>query len=451
MVGHEIRQIAGAIALGLALAATSPAFGDDAYTVEKVALDGEVAPGAGGDTFAAIDSFTVDMNASGEVAFGATLSGPLPNWGLFVYADGVGAARALSGDAAPLPLTGTYLAFGWPNIDDVGDVSMGAMTSTGANALILAGAASHSVMVTDSETAPGSGGTLDFSAGQLSFHARGAGGEGVFHSPVADGTHPSGIFVETTSAIALEGNPSPVGGTYGTFSFPGANAAGKVAFPADLTGAGATAGLFVDTGSGPVALALEGDVEPGGETFVSFVLPQVDTAGDVFFMGTWVPAAGGQGGLYVHDAGGLHSLLRTDEPIPETGGGAMVDMTGLPRFSNGGCVAFSVSLTGGDFDAGVFVIEPDGSLSVVARHGDPVPGTVSDTFTGFGYVAANDAGQVAFAGTTSTSGIGIFLATAPVPVVPSASAAARSLLAGLMLLVGGRSIVVRRGTRDQRG
>ena len=31
------------------------------------------------------------------------------------------------------------------------------------------------------------------------------------------------------------------------------------------------------------------------------------------------------------------------------------------------------------------------------------------------------------------------------------SAAARSLLAGLMLLVGGRSIVVRRGTRNQRG
>jgi len=448
MSRSRLQLLTGFIATGLCVAATSPAFGSDPYIVEKVALDGETAPGAGGATYAPIDSYTVDMNASGDVVFGATLSGDPPNWGVFVYSDGVGSARGLTGDAAPEPLTGTYLAFGYPHIDDIGDVSLGVLVSSGANALLLAGESGDSVLVTDSDTAPGSGGTLAFSAGSLSFHARGAGGAGVFKSAVTGGSNPSGIFVGTSSGVALEGDPSPAGGTYSTFSFPGGNSSGKVAFPAALSGATAAAGLFVDSGSGPVALALEGGLEPGGETFLDFLLPQVNASGDVFFIGTWAPLVDDEGGLYVHDSGGLHSMLRTDEPVPETGGATMVSMTGLPHFSDGGRITFSASLTGGDFDAGVFVMESNGSVRMVARHGDPVPGTVSDTFTGFGHASGNDAGQVAFAGMASTGGTGVFLATAPAPAVPSASAAARGLFVGLVLLVGGRLVSTRRSSRS---
>jgi hypothetical protein len=224
--------------------------------------------------------------------------------GVFVYSDGVVTTRGLTGDAAPAPLSGTYLAFGYPYIDAAGDVSVGVLSSSGENALILAGEPGDSVMVTDSDAAPGAGGTLDFSAGNLSFHARGSGGAGAFHSPVAGGANASGIFVGASSAVALAGNPSPAGGSYSAFGYPGANAAGKVAFRADLTGATSAAGLFADSGSGPVALALEGDTDPGGETFVSFLLPQVDAAGDVFFFGSWAPAENGAGGLYLHDSGG---------------------------------------------------------------------------------------------------------------------------------------------------
>ncbi|MBW2286310.1 MAG: hypothetical protein JRG90_00660 [Deltaproteobacteria bacterium] len=431
------------ITIGLAVATTSPAFGSDPYTVEKVALEGETAPGAGGATYAPIDSFTVDMNAGGDIAFGATLSGPPPNWGVFVYSGGVGSARGLTGDAAPAPLTGSYLAFGYPHIDDTGDVSLGVLVSSGANALLLAGESGDSVLVSDSDTAPGSGGTLAFSAGSLSFHARGTGGAGVFQSPVTGGSNPSGVFVGTSSGVALEGNPSPAGGTYSSFSYPGGNSSGKVAFPATLSGATAAGGLFTDSGGGPVALALEGDLEPGGETFLDFLLPQVNASGAVFFIGTWAPLENGQGGLYVDDFGGLHSMLRTDEPMPETGGATIASMTGLPHFSDGGRITFSATLSGGDFDAGVFVMESNGSVRVVARHGDPVPGTVSDTFTGFGHAAGNDVGQVAFAGMTSTSGTGVFLATAPASPVPSASAAARALIAGLVLLVGGQLVRIK--------
>ena len=168
----RLQWLTGFIAIGLAVATTSPAFGADPYTIEKAALDGETAPGAGGATYAPIDSLTVDMNAGGEVAFGATLSGGPPNWGVFVYSDGAVSARGVTGDAAPEPLTATYLAFGYPYIDDIGEVSVGVLVSSGENALLLAGESGDSVLVTDSDTAPGSGGTLAFSAGSLSFHAR---------------------------------------------------------------------------------------------------------------------------------------------------------------------------------------------------------------------------------------------------------------------------------------
>jgi hypothetical protein len=77
----SLQRLTGFIAIGLAVAAASPAFGSDPYTVEKIALDGEAAPDAGGAVFSPIESLTVDMNSIGNVSFGATLSGPSPNWG----------------------------------------------------------------------------------------------------------------------------------------------------------------------------------------------------------------------------------------------------------------------------------------------------------------------------------------------------------------------------------
>ena len=442
MAKRKAFLLGGFTAIGMILGASMPAAGSAPYLVEKVAMDGETAPEAGGVTISAIDFYTVDLNANGQVAFGATLSGATPAWGIFVYSDGSGSARGLTGDSAPAPLTGTYLAFGYPNLDDAGDVSLGVMLrtspTTSANAVILAGESGDTVLVTETDTAPGSGGTLDVGIGDLAFHGHGPGGAPVFRSGVTGGSNSTGIFVGTSSAVALAGNPSPVGGTYASFGYPGANAGGKVAFPADLSGASATSGLFVDSGSGPAPLVLEGDLDPEGETFFSVVLPQVNAAGDVMFAAEWVPLENGDGGVYVHDGGGTRSVIRTDDPLPGTGGGMITSLSGLPHFSDAGRVSFSASMTGGDVEAGVFVVEPNGSMRLVARSGDPVPGAPAETFTSFGHAAGNDAGQVAFAATTSGGVTGVFLATAPPTPVPSVPPAALALLGGLLLLVGVR-------------
>jgi len=428
------------LAIGLAIVVGSPAFGAGSYSIEKVALDGETAPDSGGETFAPIDTFTVDMNASGQVSFGATLSGGFA-WGIFAYSDGAVGARALSGDTALEPPIGTYLAFGYPYIDNAGDVSFGAMIrtspTTSVDAVILAGASSDSLLVSETDDAPGSGGKLDVNVGDLAFHARGPAGAPIFRSTVTGGSNPSGIFVGTGTAVALAGAPSPAGGSYDSFHYPGGNASGTVAFPAFLSGASAASGLFVDSGSGPVPIVLEGDVDPNGETIASMLLPQVNTAGDVMFAAEWEPVVDEEGAIYIHGAGGLRTVLRTAEPVPGTGGGTIVSLDGLPHFSDGGRVTFSASLTGGDFDAGVFVIETNGTVRLVAKSGEPVPGVPGATFASFGHAAGNDAGQVAFAGITDGAANGVFLATAPPAAVPALPPVLLGALAGLMLLVGG--------------
>jgi hypothetical protein len=346
----------------------------------------------------------------------------------------------VSGDAAPLPFSGTYLAFGYPNIDDAGNVTFGAMVkdspTTSINAVIRAGASSDGVIVTEGDPAPVAGASFDVGVGDLAFHAHSPTSSLIFRSTLTGGANPSGIFAGTSTAVALAGTTSPAGGTYDSFHYPGGNAAGTVAFPAFLTGAAATSGLFVDSGAGPVPIVLQGDLDPEGETIASALLPQVNTAGDVMFAAEWEPLVDEKGAVYVHDASGLRTVLRTDDPVPGTGGATIVSMVGLPHFSNGGRVSFSATLTGGDFDAGVFIIHRDGSVDLVAKSGDPVPGVPGATFTGFGHAAGNDKRQVAFAGITSDADTGVFLATAPAPPVPALPTAGLALLAVLVLGTG---------------
>jgi len=407
--------------------------GAQGFAIEKVALDGEPAPDPEGANFTSVDVFALDLNASGHVAYAATLSMALPNWGVFVHTADSGSARAISGDPAPAPLGGTYFAFGRPHIDAAGDVSMGTMirlpSLAVANALVLAAGGGDSILVSEFDTAPG-GGTFEVAIGDMNFHGRAAGGLPVFQSDVGGGA--AGVFAGTAIAIARAGDGTPAGGTYASFTWPGANASGVVAFPAELSGVDATSGLFVDSGSGTVTIALEGDLEPLGETFYDFALPVVNASGDVLFLGGWAPD-GSTGGLYVSEAAGLRSVVRTGQALPDTVGGSIDSLGGVPDFAD------SVA-------SGVFVAEPGGSIRGVALAGDPVPGADGDSFDSFVATSINAAGQVAFGATTSGGSNGVFLATPEVAQVPVLSPPA---LLGLLALLATTAAAVLR--HHQRG
>src|SRR4029453_9568210 len=93
-----------ALALSLSAAFAQDASAAAGYTLRKVALEGESAPGTS-DTFR--EASAVAMNSSGQVAFLATLSSGMPASGAWVDTDGSLALRMRNGDAAPTS-GGTY-------------------------------------------------------------------------------------------------------------------------------------------------------------------------------------------------------------------------------------------------------------------------------------------------------------------------------------------------------
>jgi hypothetical protein len=411
------------------------------YELEKLALDGETAPDAGGASYDAIDLYALDLNEAGGVAFGARLTGSPPAWGLFVHSSGAAAARALTGDPAPDPLGGSYALFGFPQIDGAGDVSFGVVvrlspTDT-ANALVLAGPASDTLLVSELDAAPGAGGTLELHVGDTSIHALGAGGAPVFRSDVIGGSAATGVFVGAASAVALLGDPSPAGGTYYAFGQPGANAAGTVAFPATIVGAPTGGALFVDAGAGAFPLVLAGETDPEGEIYMNFHLPQVNDAGHVMFMAEWPD--GVSGGVYVAEPTGIRSVARTGQLLPGTGGGSLESLSGPAHLSDTGAVSFGGSLTGGSVSAAVFTADADGTLHLVAQSGDPVPGAPGESFASFGVAASNAAGLVAFTATSDAGTRGVFLAAPQAAHVPSVSPPGLAVLAALLVVLGVRS------------
>ena len=88
--------------------------------------------------------------------------------------------------------------------------------------------------------------------------------------------------------IARQGDVAPGtgGGTFSSFTpIPAINDRGHVAFQSILTGGTASDGVFLDPGSGVVAVAIAGDVAPdsGGGTFFSFGPPALNSQGELVF------------------------------------------------------------------------------------------------------------------------------------------------------------------------
>lgn len=94
--------------------------------------------------------------------------------------------------------------------------------------------------------------------------------------------------------------------------------------------------------------------------------------------------------------------VETGDAVPGIGDAFFAGL-GNPRINNNGDIAFSGFFTGAGVvrsnDSGIFT-----SSSLVAREGDPAPGTVDATFTRFGDPKLNDGGEVVFQGDLAGSG-----------------------------------------------
>jgi hypothetical protein len=161
----------------------------------------------------------------------------------------------------------------------------------------------------------------------------------------------------------------------------------------------------------PVALVGDTAPTPGGPTFNFPDEPMVDNKGNVVFI--MFLSDGNTGVFYKARKSGspVELISATDVPLLDLG--TPDDYDG-PTMSRNGHLAFvAFGLTDGP---AVLLKRKNKSLEVVAKAGDPAPGTNSGIFDDFNDLAVNNKGHVAFIATyTEDMGLnyktGVFLST----------------------------------------
>lgn len=431
------------LALGLSFLLAFPALAVPGFSVSKVAVQGDAAPGTA-DTFGSFLDVTLD--AAGRVAFGVPMGSGFPNAGVWLDSGSGPTLQMRNGDPAPAPVSGTYLAFGsFVRMDGASGVATAVMVDIGGSGLgglFRDDAGTDSSLIVEGDAAPTPpSGTLDAAIADIGIFGINAAGDVAFVSDVTGGTASTGLFLRSAagavSLLAQDGdlvNGGP--DAFVDFDFPSLNDAGHLAFAGALAGGTAGAGLFLDTGSGPTTLALDGDAAPdtGGGSLVDFLYPALNLGGDVAFLSN-VSGGSATGGLFLATPAGLDSVVVENQVLP--GLGPVTTIGSLPDLATDGSTAMSLGFASGPVAAGVYVHDT-GVFEPVAVDGDVAPDTGGASFASFGFVSRNDAGQVAFVATLDDGRTGVFLAT-PVttPHVPVLPLAALPLL-GVVLAASAR-------------
>jgi hypothetical protein len=319
--------------------------------ISRVVAEGDTAPGGG--TFSGFGRHPVpSLNAAGDVAFAAAVTGGRTVEGVFVSTGGKLRAVAVAGAAAPGIPAATFASLDAPTLADRGDVAFLATLRRGretAEAIYLARA-------------------------------------GALHKVVA------------------QGDPAPAGGTFAAFSVPALNGKGVVAFSAVVEGRTVPGGVFVVEGERVRMLVGAGDETPGGGVFAKFSdRVSINDAGAVAFNAVLAhgPIAGG---LFIAEAGAPRRVVALGDSAP--GGGRFSHFGLWPTLTAAGDLAFTASVDGGATPIAVFLATRAG-IARIAGIGDPVPsgGTLA-SFGLYPLVTASPTGGLAFATAPTSTGEG---------------------------------------------
>ena len=393
-------------------------------TFRTVALSGDVAPGTAGLTYL-VFSEPPSINSAGQTAFAAITTDGLAS----IWSEGSGAlalvARVL--DQAPGAPDGSLFilffnstnAFSRPPLNDSGHTTFNATLTgpaIGSRGIWSDESGTLAVVARGDDQAPGTGKGVKFldsffwsrsprfnNAGQIAFTATLTGPDVVF-------TNDAGVWAGSTGAVALvarEGDPAP--GTApgvvfgnGITTEPVLNGAGEVVFTTTLTGPGVDAsnnsGLWAG-GAGSLGLVVRaGDVAPGaGANFLGFQDPVLNDLGQTAFKGTLVDFTIG---VCSEETGSLSLVALQGDHAPGTPAGVTFN-TFTPLVLNAlGHTLIKALLTGSGVNSSNDIgywSTASGTLALVAREGDPAPGTdagvvfevlnSSPTLNGAGHIA----------------------------------------------------------------
>lgn len=241
----------------------------------------------------------------------------------------------------------------------------------------------------------------------------------------------------TYSKVVLSTEDAPgvgAGVTYLSVSGLSASASSQVVVSGLISGPGVTTnndtGLWAGAPGSQALLAREGDSAPGtgGATFLvlaPFTGTNINGTGQVafsgFLTGTGITSGVNDRGFWSGAPGSVGLLARIGDNAPGAGTGVVFSSFVFPSitFNSAGQAAFigTVSGTGVTLnnDTGIWVGAP-GSVSLAVREGDAAPDTELNTvFSGFSNHRLNASGQLAFnatvTGPISTGGTGIWAGT----------------------------------------
>jgi hypothetical protein len=185
--------------------------------------------------------------------------------------------------------------------------------------------------------------------GQVAFYAT------VLHSPAREG-----IFIAEGGQVrklAAFGDNLSGGGSlaeFGAHPLPALNAAGHVAFVAQIAGGRATEGVFLAAAEGLQTIALAGDDAPGmpGSVLVGFDAPSLNDNDELAFMATVRRGRDTLDVLYFWNGQRLQRLVAEGDRLLRIGG--TMEKIGGPALNNAGVIAFPATLYKGPALGGIF-------------------------------------------------------------------------------------------------
>ena len=136
--------------------------------------------------------------------------------------------------------------------------------------------------------------------------------------------HTAGCRQTAPVRVALTGTAAPAGGNYTVtaagFGNPAINAAGQVAFRADLTGPSSPNGIFTGTPGALQTVALQGPATPGpAGSYGSFSNPVLNGAGQVAFDATGLFGGSSTQGMFTGVPGTIQTVVLNGTVAPVGG------------------------------------------------------------------------------------------------------------------------------------
>jgi hypothetical protein len=410
--------------------------------IRTVALTGQQIPGAAaGVTFATFSTLP-RINAAGRTAFEPTIAGPgvTTSNDTGLWKEGSGTLTLIareSEQAVGMPAGVVY--FGSPFrtvLNSSGHVAIydlvtGSGVTTSNNRGIWTDASGVLTRVVRSGTqAPGAATGVNFAIITPVPQFNDAGNVLFFSSLTGAGVHSGndqGVWLYaagSTSLIAREGSPAPgtpAGVTFDNFSGGGLNMAGQTVIYAGLAGDSVDStndsGLWVGSPTSVVLKVRAGDAAPNAGADVKFAsfsqFHSLNRSSRIAFSATL--AGGGvttanDSSLWSDGSGALQLIAREGDPAPGTPAGVIFrDFSGMHLLNGPGRSAFNAPLAGAGVttanDVGLWIGSAE-SLHLVVREGDPAPGMGPGVTIGAaaGFML-NSAGQIALTAPLIGSGV----------------------------------------------